>query len=64
MAVISSNTLFHFTNSAEGIINIIKNGFAPKFCLEELGPDLFLTLKTKTNQLFQCLVFVTYLFHK
>jgi hypothetical protein len=35
MVVISSNTLFHFTNSAENIIQIIKNGFYPKFCLEE-----------------------------
>ena len=41
MAVISSETLFHFTNSAETIINILKNGFAPRFCLEELGYDLF-----------------------
>ncbi|QSS96636.1 abortive infection system antitoxin AbiGi family protein [Psychroflexus sp. ALD_RP9] len=49
MAVISSNTLFHFTNSAERIINIIKNGFAPKFCLEELGPDLFFKTESKNE---------------
>jgi hypothetical protein len=47
MSVISSNTLFHFTNSAEKIINIIKNGFVPKFCLEELGCDIFFDTKSK-----------------
>jgi len=47
MAVISSNTLFHFTNSAEKIIGIIKNGFVPKFCLEELGYDIFFDTNTK-----------------
>lgn len=42
MSSISSNTLFHFTESAENIIKIIKTGFAPKFCLEEFGPELFI----------------------
>jgi hypothetical protein len=41
MSVISSNTLFHFTNSATNLIDIIKGGFKPRFCLEELGSDLF-----------------------
>lgn len=47
MSVISSNTLFHFTNSADKIINIIKQGFAPRFCLEELGYDLFFDTENK-----------------
>ena len=41
MSVISSNTLFHFTNSATYLIDILKGGFKPRFCLEELGSDLF-----------------------
>jgi hypothetical protein len=45
MSVISSNTLFHFTNSAEKIISIIKSGFAPRFCLEELSHELFFDMK-------------------
>lgn len=45
MSVISSNTLFHFTNSADKIISILKNGFAPRFCLEELGYDMFFDMK-------------------
>ncbi|MBD0725823.1 hypothetical protein B6A10_11575 [Flavobacterium sp. L1I52] len=49
MSVISSNTLFHFTNSAERIISILKNGFAPKFCLEELGYDLFFSKDSKSE---------------
>lgn len=32
---ISSNTLFHFTNKPEYLIEIIKGGFKPRFCLEE-----------------------------
>jgi abortive phage resistance protein AbiGi (putative antitoxin) len=43
MGNISSNTLFHFTNSAETIIKIIKNGFAPRFCLEDFGAELFVS---------------------
>ena len=45
MSIISSNTLFHFTNSADKIINILKNGFAPRFCLEELGYEMFFNIK-------------------
>ncbi len=45
MSIISSNTLFHFTNSADKIISILKNGFAPRFCLEELGYELFFDMK-------------------
>ena len=47
MAVISSNTLFHFTNSAEKIINIINNGFAPRFCLEKFGDDFLFDTESK-----------------
>lgn len=42
MSLISSNTLFHFTNNADTILNIIRNGFHPKFCLEELSVGSFL----------------------
>lgn len=45
MTTISSNTLFHFTNSANNIIRIIKYGFEPRFCLEEFGPE-FIIWKT------------------
>lgn len=45
MSVLSSNTLFHFTNSADKIFSIIKNGFAPKFCLEPLSYEIFFDLK-------------------
>nr|WP_315231076.1 abortive infection system antitoxin AbiGi family protein [uncultured Flavobacterium sp.] len=41
MSNISSNTIFHFSNSAENIFGILKNGFLPKFCLEEFGSDAF-----------------------
>ena len=34
---ISSNTLFHFTNNIDILINIIKNGFKPHFCLENMN---------------------------
>lgn len=47
MAVISSNTLFHFTNSAEKIINIIRNGFTPRFCLEKFGDDFLFETENK-----------------
>lgn len=33
---ISSNTLFHFTNSAENLLNILTNEFSPRYCLEDL----------------------------
>lgn len=32
--VISSNTLFHFTNSIENLTNILTNEFRPRYCLE------------------------------
>lgn len=32
---ISSNTLFHFTNKIEDLINILTNDFRPHFCLED-----------------------------
>lgn len=50
MGLISSNTLFHFTNSAEIIIKIIKNGFYPRFCLEEFGVEIFLEKDLKVEQ--------------
>jgi hypothetical protein len=40
---ISSNTLFHFTDKIENVINILENEFRPHFCLEDLNiiaPDL------------------------
>ena len=32
---LSANTLFHFTKDAESLISILKNGFYPRFCLED-----------------------------
>ena len=34
MGTLSSDTLFHFTNSKEILINIIKNGFYPRYSIE------------------------------
>lgn len=34
---ISSNTLFHFTPKAEYLIDILKNEFQPRFCLEKIN---------------------------
>ena len=34
---ISSNTLFHFTDKIENVIGILKEGFRPHFCLEDLN---------------------------
>src|SRR5688572_23249447 len=31
---ISANTLFHFTNSIDNLLNILRNEFRPRFCLE------------------------------
>lgn len=31
---ISANTLFHFTNSLDNLLNILRNEFRPRFCLE------------------------------
>lgn len=33
---ISTNTVFHFTNSFENIVSILENTFRPHFCLEDL----------------------------
>lgn len=37
MTTISSNTLFHFTPSAEYLISILTNNFQPRYCLEKLN---------------------------
>ncbi len=34
---ISPNCLFHFTNSAENLLNILENEFSPRYCLEDLS---------------------------
>ena len=34
---ISLNTLFHFTDKIENVIGILKEGFRPHFCLEDLN---------------------------
>ncbi len=34
---ISSNTLFHFTSKREYLINILKNNFRPRYCLENFA---------------------------
>lgn len=34
---ISSNSLFHFTNKKSTIINILKDGIAPAYCLEDFS---------------------------
>ncbi len=34
---ISSNTLFHFTTNKENIISILKEGFKPHLCMEDLN---------------------------
>lgn len=34
---LSSKSLFHFTGSADNLINILKNGLAPRYCLENFG---------------------------
>lgn len=34
---ISSNTLFHFTSKIENVIGILKHGFRPHYCLENLN---------------------------
>jgi hypothetical protein len=33
---ISTNTVFHFTNSFENVVSILENNFRPHFCLEDL----------------------------
>ena len=37
LLTISSNTLFHFTDEIGNVINILKEGFKPHFCLEDLN---------------------------
>jgi hypothetical protein len=34
---LSSNTLFHFTNNAQNLMEILSDGFKPRFCLEQFG---------------------------
>lgn len=34
MSNISSNSLFHFTSKIEYLLNIVENGFSPRYCLE------------------------------
>jgi hypothetical protein len=46
---LSSNTLFHFTNKAENLINILNSGFSPRFCLEQFGSSHLLTGKTRNE---------------
>lgn len=31
---LSANTLFHFTNNIDNIINILTNEFSPRYCME------------------------------
>ncbi len=38
---ISANSLFHFTRKRENLINIIKNGFFPSYCIENIDFDLY-----------------------
>lgn len=44
---LSSNSLFHFTNSAEQLISILKHRFRPKYCLEDLR--MFKTAEDETD---------------
>lgn len=45
---LSSNTLFHFTNNAENLMEILSYGFKPRFCLEQFGiTDLLLNEREK-----------------
>ncbi len=37
MASPKSTTLFHFTKSLDNLKNILKNGFEPRYCLEDAG---------------------------
>ena len=34
---ISSNTLFHFTPTAEYLVGILTNEFHPRYCLEKIA---------------------------
>lgn len=45
---LSSNSLFHFTDKAENLIDILIEGFKPRFCLEQFGTnDILFGTKTK-----------------
>lgn len=46
MGVISSNTLFHFSDSASSLIAIIREGFKPRFCLEPHNTAMLFSDKT------------------
>ena len=47
---LSSNSLFHFTDKAENLINILFEGFKPKFCLEQFGSfELLFGREVKKN---------------
>lgn len=47
---LSSNTLFHFTNNAENLMEILSSGFKPRFCLEQFGmSDLLLNELEKAS---------------
>jgi hypothetical protein len=35
---ISTNSLFHFTDKIEIVLNILREGFKPHFCLEDINP--------------------------
>lgn len=39
-AMVSANTLFHFTSSFENLENILRTKFSPRFCLENFSPLL------------------------
>jgi hypothetical protein len=50
MSIISSNTLFHFTNTAENLISILKEGFKPRFCLETIGLEFMIGKQADEKQ--------------
>lgn len=37
MSILSANTLFHFTSSIENLLSILKNGFRPRYCIEDIS---------------------------
>ncbi len=44
---VSSNALFHFTDSFDNLINILKKEFRPHFCLEYFSDSIFRHKPTK-----------------
>jgi len=38
--MLSSNNLYHYTNTKENLLSIIENGFQPRYSLEKLGIDI------------------------